>query len=300
MPMWLLHALSGCLYAAVYRLAGYRRGVVRENLRRAFPDKTEGQRKDIERSFYRWLCDYFVETVKLAGMGQEEMRRRMAFEGIETVNSEIAKGRSVAVYLGHYGQWEWITSLPLWTGAGCTCAEVYHPLENNVADKMFKDVRQRFGSVCVPVNETLRAMAAMQRRGERMVMGFIADQAPFWNNIHHWVDFLHQDTPVLTGAEKIVGRMGMATFYGDVRRTGRGRYVCRFVPMEGGGGEFPLTDTYFRMLEESIRRDPAMYLWTHKRWKRTREEYDIRLDKATGRVDLRDLGEIKREKGLEE
>ena len=55
-----------------------------------------------------------------------------------------------------------------------------------------------------------------------IVIGYIADQAPFWNNIHHWVDFLNHDTPVLTGSERIIKKTGQAVFYGDVSRVRRG------------------------------------------------------------------------------
>ena len=62
--------------------------------------------------------------------------------------------------------------------------------------------------------------------------------------------------------------------------------------------EFELTRMYFCMLEKSLHRQPPFYLWTHNRWKRTHEEFNIRYDAETGRVDMGDLNEIKRRKGI--
>ena len=152
--------------------------------------------------------------------------------------------------------------------------------------------------------ETLRRIAQYRKEGQPIVMGYISDQVPFWNNIHHWLDFLHHDTPVLTGTEKLMRGTGQAVFYADIRRPRRGYYECTMIPIEmhpEQTQEWQLTDTYFRLLETSIRRQPACYLWTHNRWKRTREEYNLRYDPETGRVNMTDsVEELRRKKGLDD
>ena len=124
---------------------------------------------------------------------------------------------------------------------------------------------------------------------------------PLWNNIHLWLDFMHHDTPVFTGAERISRKFDSDVYYVDVRRERRGYYVARYVLMAEHAAkmpEFELTRMYFNMLEKSLRRQPPFYLWTHNRWKRTHEEYNIRYDAETGRVDMGDLEEIKRRTGI--
>ena len=307
LPLRALYVISDGFYCMVYFLVGYRRRLVRRHLADCFPEKDEAERRKIERGFYHWFCDYLVETIKLFSMSERQIRRRMVFEGHEAINADFSKGQSVGLYLGHYCNWEWITSLPLWTSPEGKCAQIYHPLENVWFDRLFLRLRERFGAECIPMAETLRRLVGYRKEGQPIVLGYISDQIPFWNNIHHWLDFLHHDTPVLTGAERLMRQLGESVYFADISRPRRGYYVCRFVKMadnasktveKGTTNQWPLTDRYFQMLEECIRRQPECYLWTHNRWKRTHEEYNIRLDKETGRVDLGDLEEIKRRKGL--
>ena len=303
LPMRVHYVLSDLLYLIIYRLAHYRIRVVKKNLQESFPDKSDEELRYIERDFYHWFCDYLVETVKLLTISEEQLKRRMVFKGTDVVNQVVSEGQSCAVYLGHYCNWEWITSLPLWVNAEAQCGQLYHALENPSFDRLFLQLRQRMGAVCIPVAETMRRLVKYKQEGRPVVIGYIGDQVPFWNNIHHWCQFLNHDTPVFTGTERIARQAGHAVFYLNVRRVRRGYYEAEFQLMTrepSQKAEFELTNDYFRRLEASIQRDPACYLWSHNRWKRTREEYDLRYDPATGRVDIiSSVEELKKKKSDE-
>jgi len=302
LPLRVHYFMADGLYLLVYRLLHYRVRIVRQNLERSFPDHTEAERQQIERRFYHWFCDYIVETVKLLTISQEQLQRRMVFKGTDLIEQCVADGQSCAVYLGHYCNWEWITSLPLWVSPKAQCGQIYHALENPEFDRLFLGLRQRFGAVCIPMAETLRRLVMYKRQQRPVVIGYISDQTPFWNNIHHWLTFLRQDTPVLTGTERIATQTGHAVFYMDVQRLRRGYYEAEFKLITREPKkmpEFAITDAYFRLLEATIDRDPAYWLWTHNRWKRTHEEFNVRYDPATGRVSLDpDLEKLKRERGF--
>jgi KDO2-lipid IV(A) lauroyltransferase len=168
-------------------------------------------------------------------------------------------------------------------------------------DQLFLRLRQRLGAECIPMADTLRKILELRQSGQISIIGYISDQKPNWFNIHHWVDFLHHDTPVLTGTERLIRGTGQAVFYLDVHRVRRGYYEGEFKLIERNPKntkDFELTDVYFKYLEASIVRDPQCYLLTHNRWKRTREEFNIRYDEETGRVSLEDLETIKKRKGL--
>ena len=216
LPMSLLYVFSDCLYLLVGKVVKYRHKVIWKNLKDSFPEKDEAELQHIERGFYHYFCDYLVETIKLLNMSKRELRQRMVFTGIEEINELLEKGVSCAIYLGHYGNWELITSLPLWVSEKAQCCQVYHPLNNERFDKLFKSVREKHHALCIPMAETLRQVVSYRQKKQPIVIGYIADQAPFWNNIHHWVDFLNHDTPVLTGSERIIKKTGQAVFYGDV------------------------------------------------------------------------------------
>ena len=110
-------------------------------------------------------------------------------------------------------------------------------------------------------------------------------------NIHHWIDFLHHDTPVLTGTERIAKKMNYAVFFMDVRRVKRGYYEAEVIPMTSEPQQlkdYELTDMYFDLLEKSIKRAPEFWLWSHDRWKRTRAEFNERFEVIDGKVIAKD------------
>jgi len=291
---------SDLLFWLLFRVIGYRRRVVWKNLTESFPEKSEEELRRTERGFYHFFCDYIVETVKQMTISRQEIKRRMAFKGLETVEEAIESGQPVSVYLGHYCNWEWVTSLPLWVTPKARCGQIYHPLENRDFDRLFLRSRERLGAVCIAMQDTLREMIRYRSGNQPVIIGFIADQKPFWVNIHHWVDFLNHDTPVLTGTERIVKRMNHAVFYLDMHRVRRGYYEAEFKLMTREPQkmeDYELTDMYFDMLEKSIRRAPEFWLWSHDRWKRTREEFDERFEVINGKVIPRD-NEINRLCGL--
>ena len=113
LPLQVLYVLSDLLCLLMARVMKYRHKVIWKNLTESFPEKSEQELKQIERGFYHYFCDYIVETIKLMTMSREQLMQRMTFTGLEELNKVLADGQSVAVYLGHYGNWEWISHAPL-------------------------------------------------------------------------------------------------------------------------------------------------------------------------------------------
>ena len=300
LPMKVHYFISDLMFILLYRLIGYRKQVIRQNLQASFPEKSEEELRKIERGFYHFFCDYLVESVKLMTISTGNIRRRMVFKGTELVDELINSGQSCAIYLGHYCNWEWVTSLPLWVSPKAQCGQIYHPIENKDFDRLFLRSRQRLGAVCIPMADTLRKIVEYKKAGQPVVIGYISDQVPYWTNIHHWVDFLHHDTPVLTGTERIARKMDHAVFFLDVRRVRRGYYEAeiKLITREPQKmADYEITDIYYQMLEQSIRRAPEFWLWSHNRWKRTREEFNERFEVINGKVIPKDTP-FNRECGL--
>ncbi len=275
LPLWVFYRLSDGLYYLVYHVVRYRRRVVYANLRSSFPEKSEAEIERIAKDFYSFFCDYIVETIKFFSMGEKNIRKRMKFEGLGQVKEDFANGRSVSVYLGHYCNWEWISSLGLHLDE--QCGQIYHPLENATLDRLFLYMRGRFKAQSIKMDDTFLTILKWKKEGRKNIVGYIADQVPGYNNIHYWADFLHHDTPVFTGAERISKIMDTAVYYIDVERPRRGYYVARFIKIADSLNEHPVffaTEQYFRLLEKNIQRAPQYWLWSHKRWKRTREEFN--------------------------
>lgn len=279
LPFCILYAISDFLCFIAEHIIKYRYAVVYDNLRTSFPEKNDREIKKIAHGFYHWFCDYIVETVKLMTMSPAQLKKRMKIIGAEKLCKYFEEGHSVAIYLGHYCNWEWLTSMPYWVPDNVVNCQIYHPLYNEYFDKLFKFVRERQGALCIPMKESLRKIMEYRKNNNPIAIGYIADQSPKWENIHHWVQFMNHETPVFTGSERIVKRTDQIPFYGDYRRVKRGYYECEVKLMFEHPEEVPdygVTDLYFQLLEKTIRRQPECYLWSHKRWKRTRAEFNLR------------------------
>lgn len=272
LPLRVLYILSDGLYFLLYRCAGYRKDIVRINLTKSFPNKSLRELKEVERKYYHFLCDYFFETIKLLSISHKEMERRMTFSGVDEMMAEL-DGHPCIAYLGHYCNWEWVSSLPLHMPEQMHCGQIYHPLTNAGTDKFFLQLRNRHGAESITMNQTLRRILGLRNEGKQFIIGFIADQTPAWFSIRHWIDFLHQDTPVFSGAERIARQIKAPVYYIEMTRPRRGYYHGHFRKMTLAPQdlqEFALTDQYYSMLEEEINNRPEYWLWSHKRWKRQR------------------------------
>ena len=287
LPLGVLYILSDALFHLLYHLLRYRRRIVHKNLVESFPEKSEAEIRQVERGFYHFFCDYIVESLKMMTISPEEMKRRMVFKGIEQFDEVVEAGGSCALYLGHYCNWEWVSSVPLWVTPKAKCGQIYHPIENPEFDRLFLKQRGRMGAVSIPMNDTLREILRYRSEHQPVIIGYISDQVPHWRNIHHWCDFLHHDTPVLTGTERIVRKVNHAVFYLEMTRLRRGCYEgeIKLITREPQSlPEYEITTRYFQMLEASIRRRPEFWLWSHNRWKRGRAEFNEKFEVINGKV----------------
>ena len=275
-PLRLLYLMSDIASPFVNRY--YRRNLVRKQLAEVFPEKTEEERRSIERRFYRQFCDYFVEFIKQLSFSEKSMRRHMVFEGFDELASQLNAERPISfVYLGHFGNWEWIASLTYTAEQfGVACSQVYHPLSDKVFDRLMTDVRCRYGGECIPMRKTVRRLIRANMEKRPLVCGMIADQQPRWDAIHYFTQFLNHESAVFIGTEELAKKFNSVVYYAKVTKVKRGYYKCQFIPMTSNPAEidnYKLTDQYLQMLEEDIRHTPELWLWTHKRWSRTKEKW---------------------------
>ena len=283
LPFRVLYFISDLTYYPLYYGVRYRRRVVRQNLSECFPEKTEVELQAIEKRFYHFFCDYIVEVIKLLSISKESMMKHMTFEGLdEVVNSMQANDKKFAfVFLGHYCNWEYVASLQYWVPKA-HCGQIYHRIYNKAFNNLFLRLRGQFGGESIEMKETLRRITGLRRQEKPVIIGFISDQSPKWESMHHWTTFLNHDTSFFIGTERIGKKIDAAIYYFHVTRVKRGYYKATIETITLNPKEYAdydLTDIYAKLLEQDIQREPAYWLWTHKRWKRTKEEW-LRRQKA--------------------
>jgi Kdo2-lipid IVA lauroyltransferase/acyltransferase len=273
LPFFLLYLLSDILYLFVYKIIGYRKKVVRKNLKHSFPSSSKEALRAIEREFYHHFCDLFVETIKLSSISATELKQRFVVKNSSLIEDYFAQGKSCIALSGHYGNWEWSAAHGLYIQSPNKALILYKQVKNESFNKLMLTLRQRFSLECVEKDFALRKMLQYKKQGIQAFTGFVADQTPSARNIHYWTQFMHQDTPVFDGAERIARSMSYALVYIDIQKTKRGFYELEFIPMSDDvstTATFDMTEKYIRLLEKTIQRNPSYYLWTHKRWKHKR------------------------------
>ncbi len=272
LPLPALYFISDFLFLLLYYFPGYRKKVVMGNLKNAFPEKTDNELKKIAKAFYSHLCDYFVESFAILKMSDQEFSKRCVWKNIELLDYYYSKGKSVISVFGHYGNWEWLVGLSMFTELKVLA--LYKPLNNTYFDRYIKDMRQRFGVHAVPLLRSYPVMLDYHNNNIPTLTFFAGDQRPVKENIRYWTRFLNQDTPVLLGTEKIAKRLDQAVVFFFMNKVKRGYYEIEIIPVTDSPrttGEYEITEMHTRLLEMQIRKNPDFWLWSHKRWKHKME-----------------------------
>ncbi|MBN1598964.1 MAG: lysophospholipid acyltransferase family protein [Bacteroidales bacterium] len=280
LPLKVLYPISDILYFITYYIIGYRKNVVFRNLVNSFPDKDAYEIERIAKNFYHHLCDYFLESIYLINISLEECNRRYTFSNLEVLERLKDEGKRVFYLTSHYGNWEWAINLDVKTPYHTI--GIYKHIHNDTFDRLFQYLRSKFGCGTVLMNKTLKTIIELKRRNVLFALYSVADQRPGREDLNFWTIFLNQDTPVITGTEKLARKYDMPVVFMNVKRIKRGYYNATFElisdnPKQTKGHE--IAEKYIRKVEQLIIKEPAYWLWSHKRWRYGAEEFKPKASK---------------------
>jgi KDO2-lipid IV(A) lauroyltransferase len=273
LPMRALYMLSDALFFVFYHLIGYRKKVVKDNLRRSFPEKSGDEINELTRKFYSHFCDLLVESLKIFTIDREEALKRMVFTNPELINAYFEQGRSVILAGGHYNNWE-LFAVAIDEAIRHQTLAIYKPLNNQFFDEKMRLTRGKYGLEMIPIKAVKDVFE--RNRALLTVTIFATDQSPGNVNRAYWMNFLNQETAVLFGTEKLAKEYNYPVVYGLIKKLRRGYYATEFKlvaenPADMAYGE--ITRIHTRLLEEDIRTQPEFWLWSHRRWKKKRPEH---------------------------
>ena len=275
LPLQILYLFSDLLYPLIYHLVRYRRKVVRENLINSFPERDLKEIIKIEKKFYLYFCDLFIETIYLTHMSDKEARKRMKFEGVELVQKQFEAGKSVMLMSAHYCNWEWTAALSLHLPFESPAFGIYKRLSNKSFDQFMIKLRESYNSKTIEKLDLYRTLLRMRNSGKFGAFGMISDQTPKAASTRHWTKFLNQDTAVMVGTEELARRFDYPVIFANITRVKRGYYCCKMELIEENpkkATEYEITDRFSQILETKINEHPEFWLWTHKRWKQKKAE----------------------------
>ena len=234
----------------VYNIIRYRRKIVATNLRNSFPQKSEAERKAIEKKYYKHLCDMCVEVIHILHASPNTARKMANFKNIELVNNFYNQGKSVIVAAGHY-----------------------KPQTNKNFEHFINTNRERFGCIPVCMYDIARTAIKMNNNQQPFFLALFADQTPASGEIRYWTNFLNQDTPVFLGTEKIARKTKQPVLFCNVYKPYRGHYEVEFEVLTDNPADTSpnqITELHVHALERLITQTPELWLWSHRRWKRKR------------------------------
>ncbi len=274
LPMCVLFALGDFLCPILHYLIGYRKKVVRSNLANAFPEKTEKERRQIERQYFHHLCNLLAEGIKMLGISRKNVLKRYRCSNPEVLQEFADKKQSVLLMSAHYNDWEWmVLSLDMQTplhGVG-----VGKENTDKSFEKTINRFRTRYGTEVVFAKNVRQCMEQYFEKGTACAYMMLSDQTPASAKRAFLMDsFLNQPTDMIYGSEYFAKKYNFPVFYYHVERIRRGRYAWTLeeitrTPREEAYGA--IIKRYAAFLERDIRKKPAYWLWSHRRWKHRKE-----------------------------
>lgn len=267
LPFWILYGISNFIAWLLHRVLRYREEVILTNLRNSFPEKGEDELQKIKKDFYRNFSDIIVESLKSLSVSEKQMRKRFVLRNPTLFEDLHKKGKGLIMVMGHHTNFEWT--------AMCTplvvpqkCYAVYHPLKNRKFSSKIVEIREQFGLELFEMSQTYPFMLNNETQAPLYV--FMADQSPHKGKIKYRTPFLNQNTPVHLGVENLSKKCDLAVVFIDIYRVKRGYYEVEAKLLFEDAQNTPpyeITKTHVKALEDLIRKDPANWLWSHKRWK---------------------------------
>jgi KDO2-lipid IV(A) lauroyltransferase len=238
------------------------------NLKNAFPDKSEKEIKAISKQFFKDLADLALETIKILKISPEELQKRIYFADSEALRKYFSQNESTIMLTAHFGNWEWAGQLFGLQTKMRPVQVVYLAIKSTYFNSVMKKIRTRFGNSVVKMEYSFKQV--LQRQKEGIVTCFLADQTPQRHQAGLWTMFMNQMTPFFTGPEKIATRLGLNVYFASIYKEKRGYYRIDFTLITDKPKEEPenyIMEQYARLLENSIRKQPSTWLWSHRRWK---------------------------------
>lgn len=261
LPLGVLYVLSDLIFFITYRVLRYRRAVVMTNLENSFPQKSKKELEQISKAFYKNLCDYAAETLRLLSIDSKELKERVVFTNADVVKEFTGKNHSVLMLASHQFNWEWLLA------AGCLYLPVpvdfvYLPQSSKLANAFALTIRTRFGAY--PIARETVGREALRRKEIIRATAIVADQYPgHFNHRRYWATFLGQRTAFFYGITQLATLQDARSFFASIKKTSRGHYEVTLIKLD----DQRIIDDYITQSERTIHEQPEGWLWSHRRWK---------------------------------
>jgi KDO2-lipid IV(A) lauroyltransferase len=268
LPFRILYIFSDFIYLIFYYIIGYRKNIVLNNLKIAFPNKSDDEIKVISKKFFHHFVDIFMEMLKTFTISKKEIAKHFYLTNLDEFVDFTERNPNFILMSSHYANYEWILSLNRHFDFPVFGA--YKKLKNPYFDNFIKRSRGRFNTKLITTKEFIQLFKNNKENNISGLYGFLNDQSPKLKKSTYYTTFFGKSVPVYTGAEMLAKKYNYPMVYLRTEKIKRGYYRTTVHVLSENPVEIPdfqLTDLFMRNLEKQIVENPEYYFWTHKRFK---------------------------------
>ncbi len=268
LPFRFLYVLSDFIFIIIYYIVGYRKKLVRNNIKITLPHLSDKERLEVEKKSFRHMCDMFLEMIKTMTISESDMNKRYVFSNLKLFKEVEQEKKSIALMIAHYASYEWVISMN--SKMKYKGYAIYKRLNNPYFDKLVRKIRTKFKANLITTKATIPTIEENHKNNVLSVYGFASDQSPRLSATFHWKKFMGIEVPVHTGAEMLAKKYDLNVLFLKTRKIKRGFYEGTFETLSLDAKNVPnyqITDKFLELVEQQIYEAPELYLWSHNRWK---------------------------------
>ena len=240
------------------------------NLRQAFPEKSDAERRRIADDCWRHFGRETLDGIRMQHLSAEEIAERCPMVNAGLLDEALARGRGVLLLSGHYGGWE--------VGGLALMSRFHHvrtvarPLDNEFLERDLARIRERTGAEVVDRRRAARSL--YKALSDNAVVVLLVDQAvqPREGVL---VPFMGRPAWTTDAPAKMALRLGSTIVFGFCIPDGIGHRLEFEEPIQidqlsdGEKDATALTERINEVISRRIAAHPELWLWMHDRWKGT-------------------------------
>ncbi len=271
LPKGLLRRLGPILGRLGFRLNRRHRRVTLENLEAAYPDLDETERLALGRRTFENFGMLLTDFLCSAKLDRDEYSERFEVEGWHHLEAAESHQKGVLLLTGHLGNWEALAQYLALNNREVSF--VARPLDNPHMERDFRNLRERFGNTSIPKRKAARGAIKVLRAQGRV--GILMDQRvhPNEGKAHPFFGRPAFTTSMPARLSLRTGAPAVLIFGIPIDNWRRCRIVIHPPILPEPGTERSeaavdeLTARYLGIIEETIREQPHLWLWMHRKWR---------------------------------
>ena len=257
----------------MYSASKSRRDITFDNLKNAFPNKSDVELDKISRQSYQNLGISIFEFIHFRTWSEDYIKSIIKLKNPELLTEVYNRGKGLIMMTGHYGNWELLafaTGLETKQTIGKSLNVVAKNQRNPFFDSYIIENREKFGNRVLNAGSAAKEMIKLIR--EKEIVALIVDQSADPSK-DVFVDFFGRAAATYEAPATLALKFEIPILVAYAVRKSDNTYEAVFEEIKHEDLKFDkegmkeLTQRHVKHLEKQITQIPEMWSWQHRRWK---------------------------------